>query len=119
MCASFAREVEVMRRYTFGMALRIKELRKARGMTQSQLAELAGVERSQLSKIENEKEPANTRRLAAIASALRVGIEDLFSGERDAESYRASIVALMDVLNDDERQAIIAHAEALAGKKGG
>lgn len=100
------------RRYTPCMALRLKELRLAAGLTQVELAARAGIERSQYSKIENEKEPANTRRLASLAQALGVTVSDLFSD--DADETRSALLAVFEQLTDAERDAVIAHARALA-----
>lgn len=99
------------------MALRIKDLRTRAGYTQQQLADMAGIERSQLSKIENEREPANTRRLAQIAKALGVDVADLFEGPKD-DILRRALLAAFDCLPEDHRKAVLAHARALAGTKG-
>jgi transcriptional regulator with XRE-family HTH domain len=117
ICDRNSRAQALLRRYTLGMGLRIKELRQAAGLTQSDLAEKAGLDRSQLSKIENEREPANTRRLAAIAAALGVGVVDLFT-QNHGQDYRATILALCDMLSEAEREAVIAHARALAALHG-
>lgn len=98
------------------MALRIKELRKMRGMTQTRLAELAGIDRTQLSKIETEREPANTRRLASIARALSVDVSDLFSSF-DASGEASAIIQIFETLPPESRQAVLAHARALAAVK--
>lgn len=95
------------------MGLRIKELRQAKGLSQQLLAEMAGVSRSQLSEIENERKPANTLRLAAIARALDTTVEDLFDYGDKAESYRRVILDLMRLMDPEDRDALIRHAEAL------
>lgn len=102
-----------MRAYTFGMGLKIKQMRVTRGWSQEHLAELARVSRSQLSEIENEKKPANTLRLAAIANAFGVGVEELF--EDSSEAYRAVILGLMRDMTPEDRDALISHARFLAG----
>ncbi len=98
------------------MALRIKSLREAKGLTQSQLGEMAGLSRSQLSEIETEKKPANTLRLAAIAKSLGVSVEELFEDSPE-DAYRAVILDLMRSMQPDDRDALIRHARALAGVK--
>lgn len=77
---------------------------------------MAGISRSQLSEIENERKPANTVRLAAIAKALGQEVEDLFSQD-DAESYRRVILDLMKSMHPDDRLAVIRHAQALASRE--
>lgn len=115
-CRHYRRAAPHTRRYTGGMALRIRELREQRGLTQQMLAEMAGISRSQLSEIENERKPANTVRLAAIAKALGQEVEDLFSQD-DAESYRRVILDLMKSMHPDDRLAVIRHAQALASRQ--
>lgn len=95
------------------MALRIKELRKAAGWSQDVLAAKAGLSRSQLSEIESETKPANTRRLKAIAEALSVDVTELFEpGARDA--LMAEVQALLDGMSEEDRDAVLRHARALA-----
>lgn len=95
------------------MALRIRNLREARSLTQLQLADMAGLSRSQLSEIETERAPANTLRLTAIARALGVSIEDLFESNPE-ETYKAVILDLMRSMTPEDRDALIRHARALA-----
>jgi len=64
---------------TIGARLRI--LRRWRGMTQVQLADLADLSPSFVSMIENGQRPLDRRsHIAAIASALRVSETDLVGG---------------------------------------
>ncbi len=61
------------------MGFRIKELREERGMTQTELAEKAGVARATIWKLETgEDEITTTKTLIRIAEALGVGVNDLF-----------------------------------------
>ena len=99
--------------YTKGMALRVKEIRKERGLSQEQLAVMAGVSRSQLSEIETEAKPANTLRLNSIARALGVSVHDLFAAPT-GEGYEAVILDLMRGLDEADRQALIHYARALS-----
>jgi transcriptional regulator with XRE-family HTH domain len=48
----------------------IKAMRKMAGMTQAQLAALAGMERTSITNIENGKQILTTKTLPAIAQAL-------------------------------------------------
>lgn len=95
------------------MALRVRELRKKRGLSQEQLAAMAGVSRSQLSEIETEAKPANTLRLNSIARALGVPVHDLFAGPT-GEGYEAIVLDLMRSLTDEDRAALIHYARALS-----
>ena len=61
------------------MAYRIKEIRESLGMTQTELAEKAGVTRTTIWKLEtNAEEITTSRTLLGIAKALGVGVGDLF-----------------------------------------
>ena len=101
--------------YALPMALRIQQLRKARGLTQEVLAAQAGLSRSQLSEIETEAKPANTRRLTALARALGVDVSELFEGG-EREAYRYEIDAIMAELPDEDRDALMRIARAMRGK---
>ena len=94
------------------MALRIRQLREAKGWTQADLAERARMSRSQLAMIEAETRPANTLRLNAIAAALGVVPEDLFdSGTEDGRLSR-----VLRQLSDEDRSLVLSLAESLAAK---
>ena len=64
---------------------RIKELLKARGMTQRQLAKDANVSVSYLAGIESDKYKPSIKTLARIANALNVAIEELTTGGNNNE----------------------------------
>lgn len=94
------------------MGLRIKALRKAAGLSQQALADMAGVSRSQLSEIETEAAAVNTRRLNAIANALGVGIEDLF--EKTAQDdFMTELQSILKDVGEDDRAAILQLARSL------
>jgi transcriptional regulator with XRE-family HTH domain len=59
---------------------RISSLRIAKGMPQVVLAELSGIERSNLSKIENGRQEPGLRTLYRIALALNVSMAQLLEG---------------------------------------
>ena len=59
----------------FGM--RLKELRERRGLTQEKLAELAGVSRAYLSRLEMGLHDPPLSRLRALAKALKAKVADL------------------------------------------
>lgn len=61
------------------MGYRIKEIREERGISQSKLAELTGITRTTLWRLENgEEETTTTKTLLKIANALGVTISELF-----------------------------------------
>jgi len=59
------------------MKNRVKEIRKRKGLSLEKLAELTGLSRGQLSRIENEKRGWSVDSLGAIAQALGVTVKDL------------------------------------------
>lgn len=61
--------------------LRLKELRKLKGLTQNELAEKAGVKRSQVLRTEKGIQNASISTVFAFAKALEVPICDLFNFE--------------------------------------
>ena len=56
---------------------RIKAIRQAKGITQDQLAELAGLNRAHLYRLENGKQSMTLRTLKIIADTLGVRVRDL------------------------------------------
>jgi transcriptional regulator with XRE-family HTH domain len=64
--------------------MRLAEIRKRRGLTQVQLAEMSGVEQATISRIERGSDAVTVRGLRQIADALHVSVADLFLEDRDA-----------------------------------
>lgn len=61
------------------MRYKIREIRESRHMTQTELAEKAGIARATLWKLESgEDEITTTKTLANIATVLGVSVSDLF-----------------------------------------
>ena len=58
---------------------RLKELREERGISQEKLAELSGISRTTLSKIENNEEVnVNTRTIAKLSDVFGVKPSEIF-----------------------------------------
>lgn len=68
--------------YNDGM--RLAAIRKARGLSQSELADLADIEQPTVSKIERGFEGVTLRTLNQIAKALDISLADLLIDERSA-----------------------------------
>lgn len=95
---------------TARMMLRIKEQRKKRGLTQAELADLAGVSRSHLTDIENGKKRAHEDHIRAIASALGIPPRELLPEDDPTWS------ALFDVAQDlslDNKTRLLDYARTL------
>lgn len=111
-CRHSGRDFAMGRFYAVPMALRIKQLRESRGLTQAQLAEKSRMSRSQLAMIEAETRPGNTLRLNAIAAALGVPPEALF----ETSDLDAAILDALRQLSPEDREIISRMVEALAAK---
>lgn len=87
---------------------RIRELRMKQGMTQEKLAECAGIDLSQLSRMENGHGNPKFETLERIAGALKVRSHELldFSQHQSEESPRADIVTLLDGLNAESLRVV-------------
>jgi transcriptional regulator with XRE-family HTH domain len=59
---------------------RLSELREKRGLSQAQLADMAGIGRAHLSQIENGAVAARIDTLYAIAKVLELKMQELFKG---------------------------------------
>ncbi|WP_138206390.1 helix-turn-helix domain-containing protein [Haloimpatiens lingqiaonensis] len=63
------------------MVIKIKELRKKKNISQYKLAELMGLNQSQISKIENDKRNLKANELKKISEILEVPVTELFFSE--------------------------------------
>ncbi len=61
------------------LALRLKELRKSRGLTQEKLAELIGRDTKHISKLEIAGSYPSVETLERISNALNVELKDIFN----------------------------------------
>ncbi|MBQ8460256.1 helix-turn-helix transcriptional regulator [bacterium] len=61
------------------LALRLKELRKSRGLTQEKLAEMIGRDTKHISKLEIAGSYPSIETLERIAAALNVELKDIFN----------------------------------------
>lgn len=96
-----------------GMANRLKELRKARGLSQERLAQLVGTSRSQIVKLEREE-----RRLARYWLERLAAVLDCHPGEiisaMDLTAEEAEAVAAIRALPPHQRRAWLDMAAAMA-----
>jgi len=103
------------------MATNIRDLRRTRGMTQKQLADMVGVSKSYLSELETGKKPINSLRLAAFAKALDVSPASLIAEIDDPDALDDLIEKILNL--DSARLANVidyvdfqASQSAVAGK---
>lgn len=77
--------------------LKIRGMRKERGLSQSELARLAGISASYLNLIELDKRAVTATLVGRIAAALGVDVSDL-----DSEAERSIVASLDEVASDPE-----------------
>lgn len=93
------------------VAQRVQQLCAQGGPSQQAPADMARGSRPQLSEIETGAKPANTRRLAAIAVALRVAVPEVFTDSR-RDAPAGAGVAIVSVLPQAGRVAVHRIAKA-------
>ncbi|CAA0079541.1 Transcriptional regulator ClgR [BD1-7 clade bacterium] len=64
--------------YITNIGIVIREMRAAKGLTQVELAEAAGLSRTYLTMVENGSRNAHIKNLVLIATALGVPVSELF-----------------------------------------
>lgn len=68
------------------LGLRIRELRLAKGIKQSELADMLDMERSNLTRIESGKQRPNDDNLIKLANIFEVEIKDIFDFEHTVKT---------------------------------
>ena len=83
---------------------RIKEVRKARGLTQEQLSELTGIGAASISKIENGFFHPTDDNLEKIAAALKIEPYKLYmcAHNRNISELKKDIISMIRKADDDK-----------------
>ncbi len=92
------------------LGLRIKELRKLRGLTQDKLSEMVGIEAKHLSRIEVGSSYPSLDTLEKIAVALKAELKDFFEFDHQGKSVREikkSINTLLDEADTEKLRAVL------------
>jgi len=86
------------------LGIRIKELRKQRGLTQEQVAEKIQLEQNTISVIESGRNFPTLVTLEKIANVLQVDLSDFFNYEtsEDTEVIKKSLLNKFELLNDSQ-----------------
>lgn len=93
---------------------RIKALRKAKGLSQEQLAELIGIEPKHVSRLEVGKSYPTIDRLEKIALALDVPMGSFFDASNQATYYEEKakkLELMMRELDEDYQRIILKFSE--------
>lgn len=100
------------------MGLRIRILRKERGLTGEQLAEMVDVTKGYISELENGKKLPGADLLMRLAEALHCEVYDLFEGTKAArmDSALRAHLEVMEKLPKDKRHVIEMAAQGLLAK---
>ena len=101
----------------------IKRMRNAKGLSQKEVLNISGLDKAQLSRIENGKTDPSFSTLEKIAKALGLSLSQLFASTdelKDVNSLDKTImekVALMESLNEHEKNTIYNMLDAFVGKR--
>lgn len=111
-CGDFVPDKTPAHNATMGL----RDIRERRNLTQVQLAEMAGVSQSTLSRLEKLDDSATLQNMRAVASALGVEVIDLFRDDLTAlddqllQAFRAiprnqrhKIVSLIELIEQPDR----------------
>ena len=106
-----AEQKDVQHQIDIAVGLKIRELRKSNGMSQTQLANLVGVTFQQVQKIERAKNRISAGRLCVIA--LHFGLtpdyffKEFFADQCDMQTDRAQLLALVQAADPEVITAIM------------
>lgn len=95
---------------------RIREIRKSKKMTQEKLAELSGVEPSNISHIERAATKLSLPTLVSIANALDVTLDEIVYDNLNRSSH-VSVKLIDDLLADCSPEELKALAEVIKTTK--
>ena len=96
--------------------MNLERLRRARGWNQDDLAEVAGVKQSTISKIERGYDGVTLRVLKQLAAALDVEVADLFGDERSGAEM--ALIRVFRGLSADRQRGWLDLVETLARDEG-
>lgn len=87
------------------LGMRVREVRKLRGLSQEKLAEKVGVDPKQISRIEGGKSAPSLDTLEAIAKHLQVEMKDLFDFQHllPEEKIEDQVLRLMGMMDDQTK----------------
>ena len=90
------------------LGTRIRELRTKKGLSQSRLAELAGINDKYLGEVERGTNNISVRKLTQIAEAIGVEVQELFDSAHlaDRETLVSDLRGIIDSASDDQLQTI-------------
>ena len=102
--------------------MRLVQLRKARGLTQQQLADKIGVTRRAIVYYEREADNLPVHIIAPLAKALNVTIEELLGVKQPKETLSPKYSSLwrklkvLETFSEKERKAVLQYVRIIAEK---
>ena len=94
---------------------RLREIRKARGLTGEALAEMAGTSKGYISEIETGKRIPSVKMQHQLADALGLSVYEI-TGVQDLPEDILAHLSVMRALSEDDRRAVERHAAGLLDK---
>lgn len=91
--------------------MKLREIRKARGLTQEQLAELIGLDQSTVQRAENMHSSAKLDTFVLCAEALGVGLDAMFSDERTEDE--ALLLQAFRLMPPQLKRSVLSLAESV------
>ncbi len=97
------------------LGLKIKELRKRKGFTQEQLAELINMEQNSISVIESGRNFPTLGTLEKIAQILEVNLSDFFNYDYidDIETIKASTKDIIRKMDDNQIRQLFKYVKSI------
>lgn len=97
------------------LGLKIKELRKRKGFTQEQLAELIDMEQNSISVIESGRNFPTLGTLEKIAQILDVNLSDFFNYDYidDIETIKASTKDIIRKMDDNQIRQLFKYVKSI------
>jgi len=98
------------------LGMRVREVRKLRGLSQERLAEKVGVDPKQISRIEGGKSAPSLDSLEAIARSLQVEMKDLLDFQHLVDNcpLEEQAMQLLLLMNDQTKRTAIRILNTLA-----
>lgn len=97
------------------LGLKIKELRKRKGLTQEQLAELIDMEQNSISVIESGRNFPTLGTLEKIAQILEVNLSDFFNYDYidDIETIKASTKDIIRKMDENQIRQLFKYVKSI------
>ena len=97
------------------LGLKIKELRKRKGLTQEQLAELIDMEQNSISVIESGRNFPTLGTLEKIVQILEVNLSDFFNYDYidDIETIKASTKDIIRKMDDNQIRQLFKYVKSI------